>query len=344
MAAKIKRAYFCKECGYESPKWLGRCPACGEWNTFAEHVAAKEPSTAAMRLPGMPRAEAQRVKEIRERDIERIDTGIGELNRVLGGGLVPGSLILLGGEPGIGKSTLSLQMALCDNRLRTLYVSGEESAEQIKMRATRLGIANEECIVYPETQLENIIAQIDESRPQVVVIDSIQTMYTETVESSAGSVTQIRECAAALLRCAKTSGVAIFVIGHITKDGVIAGPKILEHIVDVVLQFEGDANNTYRILRGIKNRFGATYEIGVFDMREEGCGRSTTLGDTALALRRAAERNIGRCGRRRHTPLPGSRCRLWSAARLTERRSARPRASTRNVSTCCSPYWKRGSA
>ena len=270
MAAKIKRAYFCKECGYESPKWLGRCPACGEWNTFAEHVAAKEPSTAAMRLPGMPRAEAQRVKEIRERDIERIDTGIGELNRVLGGGLVPGSLILLGGEPGIGKSTLSLQMALCDNRLRTLYVSGEESAEQIKMRATRLGIANEECIVYPETQLENIIAQIDESRPQVVVIDSIQTMYTETVESSAGSVTQIRECAAALLRCAKTSGVAIFVIGHITKDGVIAGPKILEHIVDVVLQFEGDANNTYRILRGIKNRFGATYEIGVFDMREEG--------------------------------------------------------------------------
>ncbi len=270
MAAKIKRAYFCKECGYESPKWLGRCPACGEWNTFAEHVAAKEPSTAAMRLPGMPRAEAQRVKEIRERDIERIDTGIGELNRVLGGGLVPGSLILLGGEPGIGKSTLSLQMALCDNRLRTLYVSGEESAEQIKMRATRLGIANEECIVYPETQLENIIAQIDESRPQVVVIDSIQTMYTETVESSAGSVTQIRECAAALLRCAKTSGVAIFVIGHITKDGVIAGPKILEHIVDVVLQFEGDANNTYRILRGIKNRFGATYELGVFDMREEG--------------------------------------------------------------------------
>lgn len=271
MATKAKRAFFCKSCGYESPKWLGRCPSCGEWNSFTEEIVAKENSSSvASRLTNIPRAVPQRVQDIRERDLKRIDTGIGEVNRVLGGGLVPGSLILLGGEPGIGKSTLSLQMALNGNSLRTLYVSGEESAEQIKMRATRIGIVNEECIVYTETLLENIVAQIEEQRPDVVIIDSIQTMYTDLVESSAGSVTQIRECAATLLRYAKSSGTAIFIIGHITKDGTIAGPKILEHIVDVVLQFEGDNNTAYRILRGIKNRFGATYEIGVFEMHDSG--------------------------------------------------------------------------
>ncbi|MDO5487131.1 MAG: DNA repair protein RadA, partial [Rikenellaceae bacterium] len=191
-------------------------------------------------------------------------------NRVLGGGLVPGSLVLLGGEPGIGKSTLSLQLALTDHSLRTLYVSGEESAEQIGMRAERLGIGNEECYIYSETLLENILTQIEAHRPDVVVIDSIQTIFTETIDSSAGSVSQIRECAATLLKYAKTTGTSIFIIGHITKDGTIAGPKILEHIVDVVLQFEGDGNNIYRILRGIKNRFGATFEIGVFEMLESG--------------------------------------------------------------------------
>ena len=200
----------------------------------------------------------------------RVDVGIKEVNRVLGGGMVPGSLILLVGEPGIGKSTLSLQLALTDNGLRSLYVSGEESAEQIKMRATRLGIRNQERTVFTETLLENIVAQIEELRPDVVIIDSIQTISTDLVESSAGSVTQIRECAATLLKVAKSLGIAVFIIGHITKEGSIAGPKILEHIVDVVLQFEGDGNHTYRILRGIKNRFGATYEIGVFEMREEG--------------------------------------------------------------------------
>ena len=210
------------------------------------------------------------VQEITEQTTRRIDTGIGELNRVLGGGLVPGSLILLGGEPGIGKSTLSLQIALTANGLKTLYVSGEESAEQIKMRAMRLGIGNEECTVYTETLLESIVSQIEELRPDMVIIDSIQTMSTDTVESSAGSVPQIRECATTLLRVAKSMGTAIFIIGHITKDGTIAGPKILEHIVDVVLQFEGDGNHTYRILRGAKNRFGATYEIGLFEMRESG--------------------------------------------------------------------------
>lgn len=268
--AKLKRTYFCTACGNETPKWLGKCPACGEWNTITEHVVAKESSSVASRIAAVPKAVARKVQDIEEHATRRIDMGNTEINRVLGGGLVPGSLILLGGEPGIGKSTLSLQLALTPNSLRTLYVSGEESAEQIKMRAMRIGIANEECTVFTETLLENIVAQIEESDPDIVIIDSIQTMHTDLVESSAGSVTQIRECAATLLKVAKRRGTTIFIIGHITKDGTIAGPKILEHIVDVVLQFEGDGNNSYRILRGIKNRFGATYEIGVFEMRESG--------------------------------------------------------------------------
>lgn len=267
--AKLKRAYFCTSCGYETPKWLGKCPSCGEWNTITEHVVAKE-SGSSSRIASAPRVEPRKVQDIEENTTVRVDVGNAEVNRVLGGGMVPGSLILLGGEPGIGKSTLSLQLALTDNGLRTLYVSGEESAEQIKMRASRLGIHNQECTVFTETLLENIVAQIEELRPDVVIIDSIQTMSSDLVESSAGSVTQIRECASTLLKVAKTLGITIFIIGHITKDGSIAGPKILEHIVDVVLQFEGDGNHTYRILRGIKNRFGATYEIGVFEMRDTG--------------------------------------------------------------------------
>ncbi len=267
--AKLKKVYFCTDCGYETPKWLGKCPACGAWNTIVEHTVAKESSSPA-RVVSVPRAEACKVQDIAENQTRRIDTGNKELNRVLGGGIVPGSLILLGGEPGIGKSTLSLQLALTDNNLRTLYVSGEESAEQIKMRAKRLGINNMECTVFTETLLENIIAEIESLRPDMVIIDSIQTMSTDLVESSAGSVTQIRECTAALLKVAKMLGISIFIIGHITKEGTIAGPKILEHIVDVVLQFEGDSNNNYRILRGIKNRFGATFEIGVFEMLESG--------------------------------------------------------------------------
>ena len=269
--AKIKKAFFCKNCGYDAPKWLGRCPACGEWNTFTEEVVAREsgPAPAAVGA-NLPAAKPQRVADIRESEHRRIDLGNAEVNRVLGGGLVPGSLVLLGGEPGIGKSTLSLQIALAANGLRTLYVSGEESAEQIRMRAARIGIGNEECMVYPETLLEHIVAQIEELRPDLVVIDSIQTVYTGLLESSAGSVSQIRECAATLLKYAKGTGTPIFIIGHITKDGTIAGPKVLEHIVDVVLQFEGDNNYTYRILRGIKNRFGATFEIGVFEMLDAG--------------------------------------------------------------------------
>ena len=249
---------------------MGRCPACGEWNTITEHIVQKESSSVAARVASVPKSEPRKVQDITSESVKRINTGNAEVNRVLGGGIVPGSLVLLGGEPGIGKSTLSLQLALTDNGLRTLYVSGEESAEQIRMRATRIGIHNEECTVFTETLLENIVAQIEELRPDLVIIDSIQTISTDLVESSPGSVTQVRECAATLLKVAKSYGIAIFIIGHITKDGTIAGPKILEHIVDVVLQFEGDGNHTYRILRGIKNRFGATFEIGVFEMRDSG--------------------------------------------------------------------------
>ena len=268
--AKVKKAYFCKNCGFEAPKWLGKCPACGEWNSFTEEIIARESGSIAASVANVSTSRPQRVSEIRQSDRKRIDLGNTEINRVLGGGMVAGSLILLGGEPGIGKSTLSLQIALSPNGLKTLYVSGEESAEQIKLRASRIGIANEECIVYTETLLENIVAQIDELQPDIVIIDSIQTIYTDLIESSAGSVSQIRECAATLLKYAKSTGTSIFIIGHITKEGNIAGPKILEHIVDVVLQFEGDSNNIYRILRGIKNRFGATFEIGVFEMLENG--------------------------------------------------------------------------
>ena len=268
--AKVKKAYFCRECGFEAPKWLGRCPSCGEWNTFTEESIAKSSSSSVAVAAASTTTPPQRVSEIERSSHKRLDLHNAEVNRVLGGGLVPGSLVLLGGEPGIGKSTLSLQIALTNHSLKTLYVSGEESAEQIGMRAERLGIGNEECYIYSETSLENILTQMNEYRPDVVVIDSIQTIFTDTVDSSAGSVSQIRECAAALLKYAKTTGTSIFIIGHITKDGTIAGPKILEHIVDVVLQFEGDGNNIYRILRGIKNRFGATFEIGVFEMLDNG--------------------------------------------------------------------------
>lgn len=267
--AKVKKAYFCKECGNESPKWFGQCPACGAWGTCSEEVISRAGSDGSSHR-GESAAKPRRVADIEEADYGRITLSSTEVNRVLGGGLVKGSLVLLGGEPGIGKSTLSLQIALATTGIKTLYVSGEESAAQIKMRASRLGVANEDCYIYPETLLENILAQIETMQPDLVVIDSVQTMYSEAIESSAGSVSQIRECAARLLKVAKEKGVSVLIIGHITKDGTIAGPKILEHIVDVVISFEGDNNNVYRILRGIKNRFGATYEIGVFEMREEG--------------------------------------------------------------------------
>lgn len=268
--AKVKTTFFCRNCGAESAKWVGKCPACGEWNTYVEEVVRKDKADAAQ-FSNVGRANKPvRVTEIEHEEHSRITLAGSETNRVLGGGLVRGSMILLGGEPGIGKSTLSLQVALRTEGIKTLYVSGEESPHQIKMRAERLGGDSSECLIYSQTDLGDIIAQMKEHTPDLVIIDSIQTIHTDSIDSSPGSVSQIRECAALLLKYAKQTDTSIVLIGHITKDGIIAGPKILEHIVDVVLQFEGDNNNIYRILRSIKNRFGATFEIGVFEMRGEG--------------------------------------------------------------------------
>ena len=266
--AKIKKAFFCKNCGYESAKWLGRCSACGEWNTFVEEVI----STSQPSLVGLSntKAQAQLITEIDFANEPRIDLKSNEINRILGGGLVCGSMILIGGEPGIGKSTLSLQIALNCPDIKTLYVSGEESAQQIKLRAARLGISAAKCYILSETLLETILMQVKEINPDILIIDSIQTLYTERIDSSAGSITQIRDCAMQLLKFAKETNIPVFIIGHITKDGTLAGPKVLEHIVDVVLQFEGDNNHVYRILRAAKNRFGSTAEIGIFEMQHKG--------------------------------------------------------------------------
>lgn len=269
--AKQKTAFFCQSCGAESPKWFGRCTACGEWNTCVEEIVVKETkATGLSSKSGSRNNQPVAVHCIEQSTIQRIDLANEEVNRVLGGGLVPGSLVLIGGEPGIGKSTLALQIALRIPEFEVLYVSGEESAEQIKLRADRIGIHNHQCMVLSETSLENILHHLTQNEPRMVVIDSIQTLYTERIESSPGSVSQIRECAAMLLKYAKESNVPVLIIGHITKEGTIAGPKVLEHIVDVVFQFDGDSNNAYRILRSIKNRFGATNEIGVFEMLSDG--------------------------------------------------------------------------
>lgn len=276
--SKDKTIYVCDYCGQESLRWVGKCPACGRWNTMKEiHVHDEKPSAqSALTKIAMQTASAQeqrvrpaRVCDIRADEEPRLDLHDAELNRVLGGGLVPGSLVLLGGEPGIGKSTLVLQTILKLPHCKVLYVSGEESARQIKLRADRLG-SQSDVLIYCETSLEKIFAEIANTEPQLVVIDSIQTISTEGVESSPGSLSQIRECAAALLKYAKGGGVSILLIGHITKEGTLAGPKVLEHIVDTVLQFEGDQHYMYRILRSIKNRFGSTSELGIYEMRHDG--------------------------------------------------------------------------
>ena len=289
--AKDKIAYVCSNCGQESPKWIGKCPACGQWNTFKEiRVApAASPKLSESRR-GLNSHTAQtsaaavgkalRLHEISNHDDTRIDMHDNELNRVLGGGLVPGSIVLLGGEPGIGKSTLSLQTMLRLPEKKILYVSGEESAHQLKMRANRLvgdrsasplcSAENDNFLILCENSLENIFEHIKAEQPELVVIDSIQTIMTEDVESSAGSIAQVRECASALLRFAKSSGVPVILIGHITKEGTLAGPKILEHIVDTVIQFEGDQHYMYRILRSMKNRFGSTAELGIYEMQQNG--------------------------------------------------------------------------
>ena len=270
-STKVKTRWFCTSCGNESPKWMGRCPACGEWNTMVEEtvVTGKKSSVRGESVPGAARKPV-RLPDIDSSAENRVSLGNDEVDRILGGGLVQGSLVLIGGEPGIGKSTLSLQIPLGCPSLKTLYVTGEESARQVKMRADRLGGDTSNCLIFSETLMERILEEAESVAPDLVVVDSVQTMFTERVESAPGSVSQIKEVAAMLLRFAKESGIPVILIGHITKDGYIAGPKILEHIVDVVLQFEGENRGSYRILRSIKNRFGSTSELAVFEMTGKG--------------------------------------------------------------------------
>lgn len=279
MATKIKTAWFCTSCGNESPKWMGRCPACGEWNTMVEETVAtgKKPVGATSVNSVGPASRPQPLSSVETGGEARVSLNNAELDRILGGGMVEGSLVLVGGEPGIGKSTLSLQIPLNCPNLKTLYVTGEESAKQVKLRAERLaaGMGAEasdfsNCLIYSETLMENVITEARALMPDLMVVDSVQTMYSQAVESSPGSVSQIKETAAMLLRFAKETGIPVILIGHITKEGSIAGPKILEHIVDVVLQFEGDNRGAYRLLRSIKNRFGSTSEIAVFKMTGTG--------------------------------------------------------------------------
>ncbi|MBQ9418037.1 MAG: DNA repair protein RadA [Bacteroidales bacterium] len=269
--AKAKSYYFCQQCGYQSASWLGRCPECGKFGTFQEEVV-KASAPAVGKVSGQRQGQSmpKLIQEVAYGEMPRIATHCGEFDRVLGGGIVPGSLLLLGGEPGIGKSTLLLQTALAITDRRLLYVSGEESEQQIKMRADRIGIGSENCYVVSETVTQRIFEHVEAVRPELLIVDSIQTVSTEDADSPAGSVSQIRQCTTEFQHYAKQSGVPVLLIGHITKDGTLAGPKVMEHIVDAVLQFEGDRNYGYRVLRALKNRFGSTAEIGIFEMQGSG--------------------------------------------------------------------------
>lgn len=269
MAKNVKTVWYCTECGGESPKWEGRCPFCGAWNSMVEEKAQPK-NKGIVNTSRIGKSKPQKVSEIKASEEVRITLPSGELNRVLGGGLVPGSLVLIGGEPGIGKSTLVLQNILSIRSRTVLYVSGEESAVQLKMRADRLGRVSDSCYIVTETSLQNIFEHIEDIKPGLLIIDSIQTIASDDLESASGSVSQVRECAVSLLKYAKESGVPVILIGHITKEGSLAGPKVLEHIVDAVLQFEGDSKYMYRILRSIKNRFGSTSEIGIYEMCQRG--------------------------------------------------------------------------
>ena len=291
--AKTKSAYFCQSCGFETPKWLGKCPACGQWNTFVEEVIEKanlsvpewKPATSSLQRSNKPVP----VSEIVYSEEDRLITPDKELNRVLGGGIVGGSLILIGGEPGIGKSTLMLQLALIMPGIKVLYVSGEESDRQIKMRSERISASFTTQINNPyvlvETSTQNIFKQIEAIQPDLVIIDSIQTLHSAHIESTPGSVSQVRECTAEMMRFAKETATPVFLIGHITKDGAIAGPKILEHMVDTVLQFEGDRHHVYRILRTIKNRFGSSSELGIYEMQGEGLREVSNPSEILLSQR-----------------------------------------------------------
>jgi DNA repair protein RadA/Sms len=282
--AKVKTRYYCQNCGAQTSQWMGKCPSCGAWNTLVEEViSTNKLKSGSNQLQGDHRPSP--VYEINTENIRRISTGNNEFDRVLGGGMVPGGITLVGGEPGIGKSTLLLQISIRLPEIKVLYVTGEESSQQVKMRADRIGGDNKNCFIFSETSVETILVNMKELKPEVVVIDSIQTLHTESLESSPGSVSQIRESALQIQHYAKQSHIHVFLIGHITKEGQLAGPKVLEHMVDTVLQFEGDRNYGYRILRAIKNRFGSTAELGIYDMNSEGLAEVLNPSDILLSHR-----------------------------------------------------------
>ncbi|MDF2450372.1 MAG: radA [Bacteroidota bacterium] len=296
--AKTKTTYFCQSCGAQAAKWAGKCNSCGEWNTLVEEIVQKETKNDRLQLFSTNKNERHQsnkpvlLQEIGLTEYPRIQVPGQELPRVLGGGVVPGSLVLFGGEPGIGKSTLMLQLALRLKNLRVLYVSGEESEQQIKMRAERIGMTTESCFILQETNTQNIFTQIEKVQPQLVIIDSIQTIHTSYIESSPGSVSQVRECAAEFLRFAKETNVPVFMIGHITKEGSLAGPKVLEHMVDTVLQFEGDRNHIYRLLRATKNRFGSTNEMGIYEMNGDGLKEVLNPSEILITNRKDATSGV----------------------------------------------------
>ncbi|MBL7788784.1 MAG: DNA repair protein RadA [Chitinophagales bacterium] len=285
--AKIKKAFFCTNCGNESPKWIGRCPGCNEWNTYVEEIISKEnsnPNQSTFKDFSV-KTKPVKLEEVKQNDISRFYSDDPEFNRVLGGGIVPGSIVLIGGEPGIGKSTLLLQIALSLKDLKILYVSGEESVEQIKMRADRIQAKNENLYLFSETCTQTIFDQVKSLEPNLIIIDSIQTVYSQHILSASGSISQVRECAGEFQRLAKETNIPVILIGHINKEGEIAGPKLLEHIVDTVLQFEGDRNYTHRLLRTIKNRFGSALELGVYEMKSDGLQPVINPSDILLGNR-----------------------------------------------------------
>ena len=283
--SKTKTLFFCQNCGVQSLKWIGKCPSCGEWNTYVEEIVERDKDQKWNRQTEQKQSKPTLINEIKYEQDSRKDTNNEELNRVLGGGMVAGSLILVGGEPGIGKSTLMLQIALNIKNCKVLYVSGEESKQQIKMRAERVGSNNNDCYILTETSTQQIFQEIAEITPDLLIIDSIQTLQTNIIDSSSGSISQIKECAAEMQRYAKLTGTPVFLIGHITKDGNLAGPKLLEHMVDTVLQFEGDRNYGYRILRSVKNRFGSTSELGIYEMQGSGLREVSNPSEILLSQR-----------------------------------------------------------
>lgn len=285
--AKQKSVFYCQNCGTQSSNWIGKCPNCQQWNTFVEEVVQRDESTGQWeKLTSIAgNAKPKLIADVELDKENRIDTNSPELNRVLGGGMVPGSLILIGGEPGIGKSTLMLQLALNIKNLKVLFVTGEESEQQIKMRAERVSGDNPQCYILTETSTQNILKHIEQLQPDILIIDSIQTLHTAVIDSSAGSISQIKECAAEMQRYSKLTATPVFLVGHITKDGHLAGPKILEHMVDTVLQFEGDRNYGYRILRSVKNRFGSTSELGIYEMQNSGLREVTNPSEILLSQR-----------------------------------------------------------